>query len=363
MKAQEQHDLVKAILADYPIPLEETSAEPFGSGLINTTYRIRNGKQDYILQKINEEVFRDPGKIAENIRKIDDFLQHKHPEYFFVSPLQTKDSQTMAYREGNGYYRLVPFVDGSLSLDVVNHPEEAFESAAQFGRFTAKLHEFHPGALKITLPDFHNLTLRYEQFQHILKNGNQQRIREASKTIQFIESHQHIVAGYESICQDPAFPIRVMHHDTKISNVLLDRNLKGICVIDLDTVMPGHFFSDVGDMLRTYLSPVSEEELNLDKNIIRIPIFEAIIKGYFQEMKDVLTHAEKKAFLFAGKIMIYMQAIRFLSDHFNDDIYYGAKYPGHNYFRALNQIDLLQKFIEKEPELQTILDKQINTTT
>ncbi len=362
MSAADQIALVSNILSAFSIDLIDGKAETFGSGLINTTWRVHSGSQDYILQKINQQVFRDPQKIADNLRRITDYLQQHHSQYSFVAPVKTRLGEDLAHIPGEGYFRLMPFVQNSLSLEVVSEPGEAQEAAAQFGRFTAKLSGLNPSCLFITIPDFHNLRLRYQQFRQALLKGNQDRILEAAAAIRQIQSFEHIVSGYENICQDPAFRIRVMHHDTKISNVLLDKNKKGICVIDLDTVMPGHFFSDAGDMLRTYLSPVSEEETDLSKNIIRENIFEAIVKGYFQEMRQELTLPEKKAFIFAGKIMIFMQAIRFLTDHFNDDVYYGARYPGHNYFRALNQIDLLQKLTEKEPVLENILTSQINQT-
>jgi len=361
MNAIAQPDLVNTILADFPIPLENMKARPFGSGLINATYLIDCSNGQFILQRINQEVFRHPEYIAENIRLINDYLQRTHPNYFFVSPLTTRRHQNMFWRQDLGYYRLTPFVPGSQSIDVVENAAEAFESSQQFGLFTARLARFDPHTLKITLPDFHNLRLRYNQFTNTLQHGNQERIHAAQEAIQFIESQQSIVREYEKICSNPQqYPVRVMHHDTKISNVLLDKNKKGICVIDLDTVMPGYFFSDVGDMLRTYLSPVSEEERDFNKIGIRIPIFEAIVKGYFSEMKNELTSAEKESFVFAGKILIYMQAIRFLTDHFNNDIYYGAKYPGHNFIRGTNQIALLKKLNEAEPALQAILVQQIN---
>ena len=153
---------------------------------------------------------------------------------------------------------------------------------------------------------------------------------------------------YENLLKNPAFKTRVTHHDTKISNVLFDEEDNGLCVIDLDTVMPGYFISDVGDMLRTYLSPVSEEEKDFSKIVIREDYFRAIKKGYMSEMENDLSEEEKAHFIYAGKFMIYMQALRFLTDHLNNDIYYGAKYEGHNMVRARNQVVLLQRLLEME---------------
>jgi hypothetical protein len=130
--------------------------------------------------------------------------------------------------------------------------------------------------------------------------------------------------------------------------VLFDESNKGLCVIDLDTVMPGYFFSDVGDMMRTYLSPVSEEESDLEKIVVRKEFYKAIVEGYSAEMSDELTALERNHFLFAGKFMVYMQALRFLTDHLNNDIYYGAKYEGHNFIRARNHTTLLQRLDKME---------------
>src|SRR6185295_7768404 len=140
--------------------------------------------------------------------------------------------------------------------------------------------------------------------------------------IHFLFSHNDILSVYQQIVTDKEFRLRVTHHDTKINNVLFDKDEKGICVIDLDTVMPGYFISDVGDMMRTYLSPVSEEETDFEKIRVRDELYRAIVQGYYNEMKDELTGTEKKHFFYAGEFIIYMQAIRFLTDYLNDDIYY-----------------------------------------
>jgi thiamine kinase-like enzyme len=138
----------------------------------------------------------------------------------------------------------------------------------------------------------------------------------------------------------------VTHHDTKISNVLFDERDKGLCVIDLDTVMPGYFISDAGDMVRTYVSPASEEETEFGKVVVRREFYQAIVEGYLGPMGDVLSTAERGRFFYSGLFMVYMQALRFLADHLNRDVYYGARYDGHNYNRAANQAELLRGLVE-----------------
>src|SRR4030095_7819983 len=228
------------------------------------------------------------------------------------------------------------------TIDVVNSPSQAYEAAKQFGRFTNLLSAFPVEDLRITLPDFHNLPLRYSQFETAINEGNKERIQEASTLIDFLKNQYEIVTTSEQISSDPDFKKRVTHHDSKISNVLFDDNDHGLCVIDLDTVMPGYFISDFGDMMRTYLSPVSEEEKDLSKIEIREDYFKAIARGYLDEMANELTPVEKKYLVYAGKFMIYMQALRFLTDFLNNDTYYGAKYKGHNFIRANNQVCLLK---------------------
>lgn len=257
----------------------------------------------------------------------------------------------MVFVQDSGYFRLFPFVEGSHSIDVVNDPVQAYEAAKQFGLFTRLLSDFDATKLKATIPNFHDLSLRHRQFEQALKNGNPTRIKESRELIGKIHSNKDILEEFESIKQNPGFKIRVTHHDAKISNVLFDKHNKGICVIDLDTVMPGYFISDVGDMMRTYLSPVSEEETDLDKIVIREEYFKAIVDGYNEEMKDELSFFEKEHFLYAGKFMIYMQALRFLADHINDDVYYGARYEGHNFNRAANQLRLLECLVHQSDRL------------
>jgi Ser/Thr protein kinase RdoA (MazF antagonist) len=334
---------MRNIFAQYGFDEKDCMITPFGNGLINNTWLLEVKAEQFILQKINQQVFKSPLDIAFNIRLIAGYLHQHHPDYLFVSPLQTIDANDMA-SSVEGYFRIFPFVKGAHTIDVAERPEQAYEAAKQFGRFTKSLSGLDPAQLKITLPDFHNLTLRYQQFEQALWNGNKERIRQSKDLIEFISRQKTIVGEFEFCRTD--FKTRCTHHDTKISNVLFDENEKGLCVIDLDTVMPGYFISDVGDMLRTYLSPVSEEEKDFSKITIRKEFYNAIVKGYYDEMKDELSGTEKEQFLFAGKFMIYLQAIRFLTDHINNDIYYGSKYEGQNFVRAGNQVTLLQKLID-----------------
>jgi len=345
---------MQEILAAYGLVMEECHIQPFGSGLINATWKITAANKQYILQRINHLVFKKPELIAQNISTIGQYLQQHHPAYFFVQAIKTNDGQEMVITDNGEYFRLQPFVENSRSYDVVDNEQLAFEAARQFGRFTSLLSGIDMNAIQVTLPDFHNLILRYEQFEQAVKNGNTVRIAEASADISHIRSYHHLTEKYAAIQRNPDFKIRVMHHDTKISNVLFDDQNHGICVIDLDTVMPGYFISDFGDMMRTYLSPVSEEETDFSKVYVRKEYYNAIVKGYLSEMANELSAAEKEHLVYAGQFLIYMQAIRFLTDYFNNDTYYGAKYDQHNLLRARNQLTLLDSITKQEQSLSSV---------
>lgn len=330
------------------------------SGLINSTWQVSTGSDQYILQRINDKVFTKPFEVAANIRMIDRYLSEHSPSYLFVSPVQSLSGDDIIFEEG-GYYRVFPYIAGSHTINTVANPSQAFEAALQFGKFTRLLAGFEARLLHITIPDFHNLTLRYQQFETSLANGQEERLKRSAQLISEIRRYASIVDEFEKIKRNATVKQRVTHHDTKISNVLFDSNDKGLCVIDLDTVMPGYFISDVGDMMRTYLSPANEEEKDFSKIEVREDFFKAIVNGYLSSMGDELTGDEQKLILYSGSFLIYMQAIRFLADYLNGDVYYGARYEDQNFVRAGNQLVLLKKLDEKASLLQSIVSAELGT--
>lgn len=351
--------MISSILRDYGLQLEDCSVETLSTGLINTTWKVNHGEQSFILQRVNDHVFKNPYLLAENVDRLDRYLKINAPGYLFVAPLKSSRNEDIVHDPIHGYFRLFPFIKGSQTINVADTPSQAFEAAAQFGKFTSLLAEFDTRSLHQTIPDFHNLTLRYDQFEQTLKYGNSNRVKQATELIADIRSHYAVVSSFEEIKKNKDIPLRVTHNDTKISNVLFDDKGKGICIIDLDTVMPGYFFSDLGDMMRTYLSPVNEEEKDFTKIEVREDFFRAIIQGYLSSMGGNLTLEEKKLIYYSGLFLIYMQAIRFLADYFNNDSYYGTRYDEHNFVRAGNQLCLLKKMEEKEGAFQTIISREL----
>jgi thiamine kinase-like enzyme len=343
------------VLNKFGLDEKNCSIIPFGNGLINQSWKITHHGSEYLLQKINSSVFSQPEDIMENLMLLSDYFKFNHPGYLFVAPIPLSKSVNWVL-EGDHYYRMFPFIKNSKTYDTVESPRVAFEAARQFGKFTRLLSSFDPDQLKITIPDFHNLSLRYRQFESASVSGNKQRIQYAAPEIKFLGEQNEIVKVFENIKKNPTFKSRVIHHDTKINNVLFDlENDNAICVIDLDTVMPGYFFSDVGDMFRTYLSPAGEEEKDFSKIEIREEYFFEIVKGYLNEMRSELSDEEIKSIVYAGKFAIYMQALRFLTDYLLDDSYYLTTYEDQNLVRAGNQIVLLKRFMEKEKQLVTLM--------
>lgn len=316
-------------------------------GLINSTYSVNTISGEYILQTLNHTIFKEPSFIDQNINTIGQYLKVKEPDYLFTQLVSAKNGSTLLYYEGK-FYRAFHKIN-AYALSVLDNPIQAKEAANQFGKFTQILKGLDMGSLKITLPDFHNLSLRYFQFSEAISNGNSKRILQSKDAISFLQSNHWMVEKYEQFIQHPDVKLRVTHHDTKISNVLFkneDGLEKAICVIDLDTVMPGYFISDVGDMCRTYLCKVSEEEKELNLIQIEMERWEQLKNGYLSQMQKALSNYELDHFVFGGQFMIYMQALRFLTDYLNDDIYYGTQYDSQNYYRAINQIELLKKYNE-----------------
>lgn len=343
--------MLNQILEKFGINALNYQIEDYGSGLINSTWKI-SGEENYILQRINTDVFKQPEAIAENLSKLQSYLNTKYPDYLFVAPLLALNGSSLAIND-DGIFRLFPFVDNSTSINSVTNYKQAYEAAKQFGKFTFLLKDFDASELRDTIPSFHDLTLRYKEFEKACLNTTAARLEQAQWAIGEINRHKDILSTYEELKNSGKLPVRVIHHDAKINNVLFDNYWNGICLIDLDTVMPGYFISDVGDMLRTYLSPASEDETDLSKVVVDEQCFDAIYNGYLWEMGTELSAFEKQHFIYAGKFMIYMQAIRFLADYLNGDIYYHTTYAGQNLNRTNNQLTLLNQLIKLEEKIRS----------
>jgi hypothetical protein len=343
------------ILSAFGLEANNFEISKFGSGHINHTYLLSSLKEKYILQKINIQVFKEPQIIAKNIHQTSEYLSKTHPDYLFIHEIKTSDNKSLLEKNGE-YWRLSPFIAQSYSINTLKDPQMAFEAATAFALLTKNLHSMPIDGLEPSIKGFHDLSLRFDQFKEALKNAQNSKKEEADLEIKLALKYQYLVETYEEIINDANYPIRMIHHDTKINNVLFNEDThKSLCVCDLDTLMPGRIISDLGDMVRTYTCEESEESINFEKIAIRKPYFEALVQGYLSIMKPFLTPSEKKHLFYSGPFMIYMQGLRFLTDFLNNDIYYPTKHAMHNLHRAKNQRFLLENLLKHEQQFNKFI--------
>lgn len=315
--------------------------QSYGSGHIHNTYLVENRKK-YILQKVNTNVFKRPEIIAANNKAAAAYLRIHHPDYIFMRAIKSKSGSELIFDEQGLPWRLWPFFENTRSINQAEHEQEVYEAAVGFARLTKNLDGIDLSAFKPTLGRFHDLAWRYEQFEEARQNAAQSLIAKASEAIKLCESFNYLVKDYQNFVSGNELKLRIMHNDAKINNILFDSyTRKAAYVIDLDTLMPGYFIYDLGDMVRTMTSPVSEEEGEMSKIIFRKSFYEKVVLGYLSEMENLLTEAEKTAIPFAGKMMTYIMALRFLADFLRGNTYYHIGYPEQNLVRAKNQLHLL----------------------
>lgn len=333
--------MINEVTRSFGIDPGQVKIERIGSGYINQTFKLHSTRS-YILQRVNNKVFTKPELIASNLRIASDYLAKNFPDYLFLSGIRSVDNQEMVYDAEGFPWRLFPYIENSLTVDKVGSEDEAFEAARGFAELTSHLSGCDPSLFKPTIDRFHDLSWRFEQFETALKNTTSERKKEAHDAIQGCLHFSYLVKQYNKHIKDGGLVLRVTHNDTKINNILFDGTTrKAVCVIDLDTLMPGYFIYDLGDMVRTFVSPVSEEEKDLDKVIFRESIYNALLEGYRSQMDSSLNAVEKTLAPFSGMMMTYIMALRMLADFLNGNIYYVIAYPEQNLVRARNQLKLL----------------------
>lgn len=336
----ELKDSIENILSQYSMDVGSLTVERINSGHINRTFKIGDG---YVLQRINTSVFKNPDIISSNLNVASRHLKLVAPDYFFLESIRNKTGTDLTYDTEGIPWRLFPFVKKTITRNEVSTPQQAFEVAKSFGKLCRLLSSCDVSLFKETIPQFHNLTLRFKNFERALSSASTERKNKAQTICDGFREHAGLVATYGKLVDSGNFILRITHNDTKINNVLFSSNSdKVVCVIDLDTLMPGYFIYDLGDMIRTMASPVSEEESDVAKIVVRRDILDAIFEGYRIEMNDILTSAENKVMDLAGPMMTFIIGIRFLTDYLEGDIYFQTKYPDQNLIRATNQLRLLE---------------------
>lgn len=327
-----------------PLQGENLQVDQLSGGLIHQTFCVRTESDAIILQSINTQIFTDPEGLIRNHRVLHRHFQSSSAPFQLAEPLPFLDGNWIVQDDLGYNWRIGQFISDTHTLTAVNDPAQASALSEFFARFTRHAAEIQDPNWSIPIPKFHDLAHRFDQFQTALSNGIPQRIHSSRSLITDLIERKRYVAFYEQLRNNSEFRLRMMHHDAKLSNVLIDSKTgTWICPIDLDTVMPGYFFSDLGDMIRSLCNSQTEDAINPTDQEFRTDIYEALVQGYLNGMGDALTSGERTHIHLSGPIMVYMQTLRFLTDHLNGDTYYRIDRPGHNLDRALNQFNLLNQ--------------------
>ncbi len=318
---------------------------PLGNGLINRTYKVDFTESlSVVLQCINQATFPQPENIINNYRLIQDYL-NKTGGNKISQLLKSKDGKYYWIDDDRNFWRATAFIGNSYAAAIPANAGEVFTAAKSFAGFTQSLNGLEAGKLETIIPDFHNLAFRYQQFEDTVKSAPISRLLKSTHVISEVRDRIALVDFYKQIQSNHTdYRTRVMHHDCKISNILFDSTTHTvICPVDLDTVMPGKYFSDIGDMIRTMACTEEENSTAWELIDVKPDYYHAIIDGYTEGMENSLTEQEKKNIHQPGLLLTYMQCIRFVTDFLNNDTYYKTTYPEQNLNRALNQLILLEK--------------------
>jgi hypothetical protein len=335
-------------------PTEKTVVQSLGNGLINYTYTVSDPSvaKAMVLQAINRHVFSRPEDILHNYKMVYDCLKSEGSSITIPSPLSAATGHLYWVDDQDNCWRACEFIGDSYSPSTAADQDAAYTVANCFAKFTSALSVLKIRQLREIIPGFHNLAFRYTQFEEAIAKASITQLLRSTHVIAELRGKKKLVDFYESMQGSLQYPDRVMHHDCKISNILFDKKTNSvICPVDLDTVMPGKFFSDPGDMIRSMACTVDENATSWEEINIRPPFYKAILEGYLEGIGGIFTGEEKANIHYAGLLMTFMQSLRFAADFLNGDVYYKIQYPEQNLNRALNQLILLEKletFLEAE---------------
>ena len=358
----EQMSDLASISYAFDIPGEFVSATPTGSGHINDSYRadfrMAGQASSYLLQRINHHIFTDPAALMQNIQRVTAHLAAKlagKPDSHrrCLTVIATRESVAWHVDAGGNYWRAYRFIEQARSFDVIESTSQAFEAAKAFGNFQCQLADLPLPRLHDTIPDFHHTPRRFAQLELAITADVANRASIASAEIDFALQRQTFTRSL----LDAQLPERVTHNDTKLNNVLLDdRTGEGLCVIDLDTVMPGLAPYDFGDMVRTSTTAAAEDEQDLSKVTMQFPLFEAVARGYLASAGGFLNAAERGHLVTAAGLIAFEQGIRFLADYLAGDTYYKTHRAGQNLDRCRTQFRLVASIEEQEEAMRRLVE-------
>lgn len=339
------------------------SVKPLGNGLINDTYKVTMNEPNapcYVLQRINNAIFKDVELLQRNIEAVTAHLRKKLEEQAtadidrrVLTFIKAETGKTYWRETDDTYWRMMLFIPDAYTYETVNE-EYSHAAGLAFGQFEAALVDL-PAELGETIPDFHNMELRARQLKEAVQKDPVKRLSVVKDIVEELNGNMEEMCKAERLYREGKLPKRICHCDTKVNNMLFDADGNILCVIDLDTVMPSFVFSDYGDFLRTGANYTAEDDPNLANVGFNMPIFKAFTKGYLTSAGAFLTPIERENLPFAAKLFPFMQCVRFLTDYINGDEYYKIKYPEHNLDRAKNQLALFNSVCSHEEEMQRFI--------
>lgn len=358
--------MIEKIAGEFALEGDVESAVSYGNGHINDTYLVttRMGTEmfSYILQRINTSIFTEPAGLMENIVGVTGHLRKKitaaggNPERETLRVIPTR-SQENFYRTTEGAcYRMYAFIEDTASLEQIERPQDFYEAAEAFGNFQYLLSDYPAETLHETIPDFHNTVKRFERFLAVVEEDPVGRAGEVAAEIDFLKKRQADMGALVELLQKGEIPVRVTHNDTKLNNILLDKVTgKGICIIDLDTVMPGTSLYDFGDSIRFGASTALEDEVDLSLVSMSLELFECYVKGYIKGCRGTLTETEIAMLPMGAKIMTLECGMRFLTDYLEGDTYFKIHREKQNLDRCRTQLTLVADMEKKWEQMAQIV--------
>lgn len=342
---------------------------PFGSGHINDTFKITTNSplnNLYLLQRINHHIFQNVEGLMNNIECVCNHLKKKLAHLGenevlkrTMTIVQTLDNKNYFQDDYGDYWRVFHLIPNTRSYDILETQEQAYSGGMAFGQFQKQLSDLDPQNIVEILPNFHNIEFRLNNLRESIKNNPVNRVEAVQPLLDYIFEREEKMRTVLELGRSNLLPLRITHNDTKFNNVLLDANDKVQCVIDLDTVMPGYVAYDFGDAIRTIINSAAEDEADVSKIVLNIPLFQSFAAGYLSEAKEFLTDTEIDSLIPAVHLLPYMQAVRFLTDYINGDTYYKIAYPEHNLVRTKAQLKLVHELEINHDKLTAILAENL----
>jgi hypothetical protein len=360
---------IPEVISNFQCSAQADNVQPYGSGHINDSFLVKNitaGGPDYLLQRINNSIFTNVEALTGNMLRVTEHLKNKissengDPLKAVMTLIPTRNNQYYYLDSGGNYWRMLYFLKNTRSYDMVSTEKQAYEGGKAFGRFQSMLADFPSNELFEVLPNFHNIEFRLGQLKEAIASNLADRLETVPEELALVKAHADDMLYFQQPERLATLPKRVTHNDTKFNNVLLDQNDEAQCVIDLETVMQGYVAYDFGDAIRTIINTAAEDEADLEKIQLNMPLFRAYTRGYLEHAANFLTEQEIESLVKGVLLFPYMQGVRFLTDHLNGDTYYKIKFPNHNLQRTRAQFQLFRNLHKKAAEIQQIIQKEIS---